>query len=142
MSIHEPAQSHHEQQRSSDRAFGLSVGGVFLLIGSLPVLWHGESPRLWALAIGAALVLAGALKPLALKPVHEAWMKLAKALERITNPVVMGAIFIGVITPAAIFIRLTGKRSLKLGFDRKASTYWIERPKAVAPYNETLRRQF
>jgi hypothetical protein len=41
------------------RQFGLLVGGVFIVIGLWPLVFRSESPRLWAMMLGALLIALG-----------------------------------------------------------------------------------
>src|SRR5262249_16009293 len=83
---------------SSDRGFGLVVGGAFLLIGCWQ-LSHGVAPR-WYLAVPAAfLITFGLIAPHLLAPLNRAWMKLGLLLHRIVAPVLMGVVFFGVVLP-------------------------------------------
>ena len=45
------------------RMFGLMVGGIFSIIGLWPVLVRSESPRIWAISVGSALVGLGLALP-------------------------------------------------------------------------------
>ena len=53
-------------------------------------------------------------------------MALAKAISKVTTPIVMGIIFFLVLTPAGILVRLFGHRPLV--HPRGAGTYWHSRP--------------
>src|SRR4029077_12080377 len=63
-----------------ERSFGLSVGGVLLLIAAL-LVWRGRITRAEVVgAIGAVLVVFGALAPKLLKRPSDAWWAFAMAL--------------------------------------------------------------
>lgn len=125
---------------SSDRAFGLIVGGIFLLIGCWPLL-HGHAPRWYVVVPAAFLVIFGIVAPRLLAPLNRAWMRLGLLLHRVVAPVLMGIVFFGVVLPIAMIMRLRGKDPLRLRFDRDAADYWVVRdPPGPAP--EGLRNQF
>lgn len=107
------------------RKFGLLVGGAFLVLAA--VFWRGSHATLaWtAGALGAGLVLGGALVPGRLGPVYRGWMALALAISKVTTPVFMGIIFFLVITPAGLLARVVGHRPLTRG--RDPGTYWHSR---------------
>ena len=125
---------------SSNRGFGLVVGGIFLLIGCWPLL-RGLSPRWYVVVPAALLVIAGVIAPNALAPLNRAWMKLGLLLHRVVAPVLMGIVFFGVVLPIGLFMRLRGKDFLRLKLDRNTTSYWIVRdPPGPAP--EALKNQF
>jgi drug/metabolite transporter (DMT)-like permease len=108
------------------RKFGLVVGGAFLLLALL--LWRRThvTAATVAGALGAALFLGGLAVPGQLGPVYRAWMGLAKAISKVTTPIVMSIIFFLVLTPAGFLVRLFGHRPL--AHPRGAGTYWHSRP--------------
>jgi hypothetical protein len=122
----------------SDRSFGLTFAFVFALVALLP-LWRGGAPRWWALA-GAAVILALAIAwPRVLAPANRLWLRLGLLLHRVVNPIVMGVLFYGVVTPFGLLMRLFRAgiaRSLRP--DRKATTYWTTR----APHPSRMEQQF
>jgi hypothetical protein len=119
------------------RRFGLQVGPAFLLLGGL-LRWRGHelsSGVCWVL--GAALILAGLVVPDRLGPVYRSWMGLAFAVSRVTNPIIMGAIYFGVITPLGFLLRLFGHRPMvRAG----SSTAWVRRDAGQG--RSDLTRQF
>ena len=129
-----------EIKGSKDRTFGLTFAVVFLLFGCWPLL-GGRSPRWWVLAMGAAFAITALLVPRALAPLNRFWLRIGLLLNRITNPIVMGLVFVTTIIPLALILRALGKAPLQLGRDPAASTYWIDRqPPGPAP--STMSRQF
>ena len=52
--------------------------------------------------------------------------------------IVMGIIFILVVTPTAIFMRAINKDSLKKKYNKSKKTYWIERDKTI----NSMKKQF
>lgn len=91
--------------RPSLRRFGLTVGGVFLLLGC--VSWwraHEVAPRvLWGL--GAPLVSLGLVAPGLLGPVERAWMAMAEVLGRVNARIILTVLFFVVMTPFGLLRR-------------------------------------
>jgi hypothetical protein len=108
------------------RRFGLLVGGAFLVLALL--MWRRTHVTAAVVAgtLGALLLLGGLVMPTQLGPVYRAWMALAKAISKVTTPIVMSIIFFVVLTPAAFLVRLFGHRPLVRS--RDAGTYWHSRP--------------
>jgi hypothetical protein len=135
-----PRRATAEEVRSSDRGFGFTFAGFFALVALWP-LWRGGSVRLWALAVAAGFLVAALVWPGLLAPLNRAWARLGLILHRIVNPIVMGAIFYGAITPMGLVMRWARRDALRLRRDPLASTYWIERrPPGPAP--DTMTNQF
>ena len=109
------------------QSFGLIVGGIFSLIGLWPVVFRSESPRLWAVALGAGLIGLGVVIPWSLKQVHKLWMRVGHALGWINTRILLGVIFYGLITPMGLFLRLLGKDAMRRVLVQEAQTYRIHR---------------
>ena len=122
------------------RRFGLSVGGVFLLLGA----WFLYRHRPWSpylVAPGALLLALGALAPRSLKAVYVGWMALAFTLGMIVSTLLLTLCFYAVVTPVGWLARLCGKDFLQQKWDPRAASYWMPRP--VAPQQRTdYERQF
>jgi polyferredoxin len=109
------------------RAFGLMVGGIFLILGLWPALWRGEQPRLWALIPGIMLVVLGLSLPRSLKRVHKVWMVVGHVLGWINTRIILGIVFYGLITPMGLIMRLFGWDSMRRTLVRQADTYRVVR---------------
>jgi hypothetical protein len=69
------------------------------------------------------------------------WLRVGLVLHRVVNPLVLGVMFYGVITPFGLAMRWAGRDPLRKRFDPLAQSYWIERrPPGPAP--ETMSNQF
>ena len=143
MSLHETYRDDAPPESGSNRAFGITVGSVAMAIGvvkgALAAAFTMVSLTLFL--AGAALLLLGLLAPARLAGPHRLWLRLGAALARIVNPVVLALLFLLVITPLALLLRLAGKRPLRLKPDPGAATYWIVREPAAGAASD-MRRQF
>jgi hypothetical protein len=112
---------------TSPRPFGLLFAFIFIVIGAVP-LWRGAPVRPWALAAGVVFGLLAIAAPQTLGPLNRLWLQLGLALHRVINPLVMGVLFFGAVTPYGL-IRQFMNRGLtpQLRRDPAASTYWIGR---------------
>lgn len=133
--FHESFAGAHAVGAPSNRGFGLTVGGILVLLG----LWRWWGAGLGPLAVlllaaGIALVLGGWLRPGALAPLNRAWTRLGLLLGRIVIPVVMGAIYVLAFVPTGLVMRARGRDLLRLRREPDAASYWIERrPPGPAP---------
>lgn len=138
--FHEELASREETKGSSDRAFGLTFAAVFAVIGVFR-WWSGGASSPYWLGAAAVFLLLALFAPAALYWPNRAWLRLGLVLYRIVNPVVMGVLFYGVVTPMALFVRLRGKRPLQLRMESETASYWIERS-PPGPNPATMKRQF
>ncbi len=128
-----------KSERKALRSFGLLIGMIFSVIGLWPTLFQGEDPRLWALVLGAGLVLIGLVLPVVLRSPHRLWMKVAHGLGWVNTRILLGLIFYGLITPMGLVMRALGKDSMRRALVQDADTYRVVR----APRHPShLKRQF
>lgn len=138
--LHENLERVHTIKRSSDRSFGIVFAGVFLFIGLWPLL-RLDQPRWWALAVAVVFLLLAWARPRWLAPLNKGWALVGLALHRVVNPLVMGAIFYIAVAPTGYIMRWLGKDPLRIRWDKRAESYWIERtPPGPAP--DTMKNQF
>jgi len=116
---------HAATTRKQYRKSGLAL--TLVLIALDLVFWAKGAPR------HLLLVSAGAWALLAwfeLQPVRLAvdlLMALGNVMQRFTNPLVFGLIYLSAVVPAALILKLTGKDLLRLKYDRDAASYWLPR---------------
>lgn len=124
---------------SQGRRFGLTVGAAFLVFASV-AWWRGHPATASVLgSLGGLLVLAGVLVPRQLDPVERAWMSLAHAISKVTTPIVMGAMYLLVVSPMAFLRRTLGGNPLV--HVEKNRSYWHSRPEG-SRRSRSLSRQF
>jgi len=122
------------------RTFGLLVGGIFGLLGLLPILFRGEDPRLWAVVLSGLLVIPALVLPKSLTPIYRAWMTLGYALGWINTRIILSVTFYGMFTPIGLTRRfLLGKDSLLRRFDPNINTYRVNRQARPGSH---MKRQF
>lgn len=134
------SQQQNAQPTQKDlRQFGLIVGGVFSVIGLWPVVFRGESPRLWAMVLGGLLVVLGTVAPQSLTQVHRVWMKIGHVLGSINTKIILGIIYYLLITPMGIVMRLMGKDPMHRAVRENLDTYRVVR---TARPRHHMRNQF
>lgn len=113
-------------QSSGERSFGLSVGGVCLGI-ALWTAWRGRTTLATVLAIvGAVLIVAGAAAPSLLALPSRWWYRLAHALGWVNTRVLLTLMFLLIVIPVGLLLRLIGREPLARR--RKAFPGWQEAP--------------
>ena len=118
------------------RRFGLSVGGVFVLLAVVELFRHRATGATVFGTLGTVLVVGGLAAPSLLAPVYKIWMGFAKAMSRVTTPVFMTGIYTLVLTPTGWVMRMVGRRPLKPVAG--PTGYWVVREQRQAD----LQRQF
>jgi hypothetical protein len=121
------------------RRFGVTVGSAFLVLSA--AAWWRSHPQFAsaAAAAGGLLVLAGLVVPTRLGRVERAWMALAHAISRVTTPIVMGAMYVGVFLPVGVLRRTLGGNPLV--HDERGGSFWRDRPEGERR-SKSMRRQF
>jgi hypothetical protein len=139
--MHEDFTRASQVKNPKDRTFGYVMAAFFVLLAVLPLLRHPSAPpRSWAIAIAAAFALVATFSPAALKPLNRLWTRFGLLLHRIVSPVMLAAMFYGVIVPVGFMMRRAGKDSLRLRPAPQRQTYWIER--APGPAAQSMKQQF
>jgi hypothetical protein len=99
---------------SEARKFGYVVGGLFLGIGLLLLLWRHRTAAGVLLSIpGALLVFLAAVAPALLAGPHRAWLKLAHVLGTINGFLFLSIVFFLILTPLGFVLRLFGRDELR-----------------------------
>jgi hypothetical protein len=161
---HESFSRQEEHHRSSDRVFGLVFSAFFLILTILAYLsklpfslnpayidgcpFFSGHPELAAHALSLLFatlslifLLFALFIPRALAPLNWLWTKFGLLLHKIVSPVILGVLFFLIFTPIGVLMRLFGGDPLRLRFDNKAQSYWIERS-PPGPTPDSLKDQF
>jgi hypothetical protein len=75
-----------------------------------------------------------------LRPIHNAWLRIAHFVGRIITLLSLTMVYYLVITPAALIKRLLGGRPLPLKPDKGAPSYWVPRSEPAQPKERFLKR--
>lgn len=128
------------QRPSSDRNFGFVMAIFFSVLAALPWIKRRESPNLLFIGIAVFFAMFALLYPKILRPLNILWTKLGLLLHKITNPIILSAIFFLVITPIAVLMRLIRQDPLRRKFTPHASSYWI--PREAPKETDSMKNQF
>ena len=123
-----------------NRSFGWVFAGVFALLGLLPLV-HGAGLRWWALASAGVLIPITLAAPQLLATPRRRWLRFGELLHRVTNPLILGLLFYGVMTPMGWLMRLAGRDCLRLRRGMVRSTYWVSRD-PPGPVPDSMKHQF
>jgi hypothetical protein len=129
----------HQDERQQLRRFGLTVGGIFALIGLWPAVFRGQAFRLWALGPGLVLVLGALVLPRSLSHVHRVWMAAAEGLGWINTRILLSVVFYVVVTPMGFVMRRFAQDPMRRRFEPGVGTYRVPKTSRSAAH---MTRQF
>ena len=97
------------------REFGLIIGfGFPIIIGWLIPAFGGHMFRSWSLWVGFPLLILGILKPSLLSYPYKGWMTLGLALGWVNSRLILGLIYLIILQPIAIVMKIFGYDPLRL----------------------------
>lgn len=140
MGAHESFEREDDVVGSSDRGFGLVMAGACAVFGSLPLIGL-HAPLWWLYGVGAVFLAFALTRPALLAPLNRLWMKFGLLLHRVVSPIMLGAMYYGVMVPAGLIMRLVGRDPMRLKRDPQATTYWVER-QPPGPEPQSMRQQY
>jgi len=109
------------------RRFGLTVGGIFLLLGGLS-RWRGHTwPPIVFATVGTLLVVPGLVAPLVLGPVQRVWMRFAMILGEVNSRIILTVFFYLIIAPVGWVLRTFVRDPLDRALDPNRKSDWIKR---------------
>ena len=115
-----------KEKLPSNRNFGIVFFIVFLIIGLWPLLADNEI-RHWFIFVSLIFLFLGLINSKLLNPLNRIWFNFGIILGKIISPIIMGIIFYLVVTPTGLIMRFLRKDILRLKFDKKSRSYWIEK---------------
>jgi len=109
----------------SNKSFGIVFFVFFLLVGLFPLLNNGNI-RTGSIILSIIFLILGLLNSSILSPLNKIWFKFGILLGNIVSPVVLGIVFLIIVTPTSLIMKILGKDILGLKKSIK-KTYWIEK---------------
>jgi len=104
------------------REFGMLIGlGFPILIGWIIPAIGGHYFRAWTLWIGIPSLIIGVVKPWALFYPYKFWMAIGLALGWINSRIILGLVFLLVLQPIALVMRVFGYDPLRKKHTHKES---------------------
>ena len=106
---------HNRISKKILREFGLIISFSFpILIGLVLPYLGGHSFRIWTLWISFPLLFLAILKPDLLFYPYKAWMKLGYILGWFNSRVILGLVFLLILQPIALIMRVFGHDPLRI----------------------------
>jgi hypothetical protein len=112
--------------KNPERSFGVSVGGVLVVIAAL-LVWRGRVFRAEIVgSIGVVLLVLGLIAPSLLKWPSAAWWRFSRALGYVNARILLTVLFSLILVPLSAVWRIFGKDPLARRRDRFAG--WTPYP--------------
>jgi Saxitoxin biosynthesis operon protein SxtJ len=112
--------------KSPERSFGVSVGGVLIVIGAA-LVWRGRVTRAEIVGgVGGLLLILGLARPMLLTWPSKVWWRFAHALGYVNARIILTILFGLVLLPIGLVWRLVGRDPL--GRRRAAWPGWHNYP--------------
>ena len=106
------------------RHFGLTLGLLLPLVFSLIWPWlHQTASPTWPILLGSLFVAMGLIAPQHLQQPYKLWMLLGHSLGWINSHLILGLIYLVVLQPIAITMRLLGHDPLRRSFKPQLDSY-------------------
>tara|TARA_R110000772_G_scaffold73216_5_gene159853 strand:- start:55673 stop:56122 length:450 start_codon:yes stop_codon:yes gene_type:complete len=140
LALHESYDSDETPVIGSDRSFGLVFTAIFALLGAWAV-YHDRAWMVWPFVLSGAFLVLALTRPLVLHPLNVAWMAFGRLLHRITQPIILGAMFFLAILPTGLMMRVFGCDPMHRRFEGgPEDSYWIARANAAGDHS--MKNQF
>ena len=106
------------------RQFGLTLGVFLPLVFSLIWPWlHNTASPTWPIVLGSLCIAMGLIAPKQLQRPYGLWMLLGHGLGWINSHLILGLIYLVVLQPIAIAMRLLGHDPLRRSFKPELDSY-------------------
>ena len=103
-------------------------------------LWVGVLTP-WLVVVAVSFLVAALYVPTWLEPIRKVWMRVAEFVGTVNSWVLLTIVFVVVMTPIAVLLRLMNRRPMELTPSQAANSYWRQRrPEEFGP--ERMERQF
>jgi hypothetical protein len=121
------------------RKFGIIA---FVFFGCLCALglWRQKPFAIYFFGLLSLLGMGFILLPSLLKPVYDAWLRIAHLIGRTVTIVMLTLAYYLVITPSALIKRIFGGRPLPTRPDRELASYWVQRAEPAQPKERFIKR--
>ena len=136
------------RESSSNRSFGLTVGGVLITLGGIRVgiAFPGDVSPLVDLptaclgVVGGTLIAFALLRPAWLTVPNRLWHQLGLLLARVVNPAILLLLYATCVVPIGLMMRAFGHDPLRLKRASTTQTYWLAHE--PSPLEQPMRHLF
>jgi len=109
-------------KKLENKKFGFILGATVILL--CLIFWKGTYPQQIMLLLSTGLIIMALFIPQYLEPMRTIWIKVGNFLGMVNGTILLTLVFIFVLTPIALLIRLFKKQSLKTTKNKQLVSYW------------------
>ena len=121
-------------KRKDNITFGILFFIFFFVIGLYPLISNGPI-RIWSIILSLIFLIITIIKPNLFLSLNKLWIQFGILLGKIISPIVLGLVFLFIITPTGILMKILKKDLMGL---KKKSSYWINRQDKI----QSMKKQF
>ena len=133
------AMSSNLTDKKQIRKFGLIALIFFGILCGLGI-WRNKLLPTYLFGFLSVLGIGFVIVPFPLKPVYDAWLRLAHLIGRMITNLILILIYYFVITPAGLIKRLLGGKPLPMTPEKNTSSYWVMRTEPAQPRERFFKR--
>ena len=115
-----------DASRMENRRFGLVMAAALFGLGAISFALGGRA-AFWLVGAAALMAVAAWAAPGLLSPLRVVWMKLAHVLGVVNSWIILTVIFVAVVTPVALLLRMLGRSPIERRPDPARASYWQAR---------------
>ena len=132
--------NNHKAEIGSEKSFAYTFGFIFLLVSSF---YAYKNIYGWEIffSLGTSLFffLSGYCFPQIFKTPNLLWSRIGVAIGKIVSPFVLGMIYVTLIIPIGILLKILKPNYLGIKIEKSKKSYWIMREKGDL---NSMRKQF
>jgi uncharacterized membrane protein len=131
-----------EKEKKDLLFFGYGLGLIAFVFATGGLIKHGlQIAPIVLFTCSVVFITVTTLHWPSLRPGYRGWMKVAHLIGSVVTTLILSVVFFLLFAPIGIFFRLIGKDFLERKIDRKALSYWHQRP-SMAFQKERYEQQF
>ena len=121
----------------SDRLFGFIVSIIICFFSMIPFFFKKDI-FFYGIYFAILVVIITLTKPILLNPIKLIWIKLGEIISKILSSLILITIYILMIIPTGLLLRLFRMDVLNLKVNKKNKSYWRYRKN----YSSSMKDQF
>ena len=125
------------KKKISDRLFGFIISIIISFFSLVPFFFDKEI-FFYGIYLAILLVIITVAKPILLNPIKLAWIKFGEIISKILSSLILISIYILMIIPTGLLLKLFRMDVLNLKVDKKNKSYWRYRKN----YSSSMKDQF
>ncbi len=124
-------------KQMSDRLFGLTISLIISFFSLVPLFFNKEI-FFYGIYLTIFILIITLTKPNLLNPIKLVWIRLGEVISKIMSFLILMMIYVFMIMPTGLLLRLFRMDVLNLKVDKKNRSYWKYRKN----YSSSMKDQF